>query len=139
MKNFDEWNEVKKRVEEKSGRPFRFREGDIWWVNIGENIGVENNGKNKMFLRPVYVIKKLNQYSCLCFPITSSNRVGFGYYCVTFRMRKQTLMFNQIRTLDVKRFVYKIGQVSSQIELAINANFIEFIKNNHRLSAVIQG
>jgi len=40
MKKFNEWNEVKKKIDlcEKS---IIFKERDTFWVSIGENIGYE--------------------------------------------------------------------------------------------------
>src|SRR5438477_8514794 len=48
-----------------------FREGEVWWVRLGHNIGYEANGKSRKFTRPVIVLKKYNQYSFLALPLTT--------------------------------------------------------------------
>lgn len=61
-KRFDDWNMAKKKAH-KLGRVPAFKEGEIWWCVIGENIGIEINGKQKKFSRPVLVLKKISQLS----------------------------------------------------------------------------
>ena len=33
-----------------------FKERDIFWVSIGQNIGYEQNGKSDIFSRPVLIL-----------------------------------------------------------------------------------
>lgn len=40
-------------------RSLYFKERQIWWASIGQNIGVEANGKNKKYERPVIILKNL--------------------------------------------------------------------------------
>jgi hypothetical protein len=42
QKDFDRWNEIKKATDaaDDAARPY-FREGEIWWVRLGRNIGYE--------------------------------------------------------------------------------------------------
>jgi hypothetical protein len=49
-----------------------FREGEIWWVRLGKNIGYETDGKSREFTRPVVILKKYNQYSFLALPLTTA-------------------------------------------------------------------
>ena len=67
--DFDRWNSIKKRTDaaEEAARLY-FREGEIWWVRLGKNIGYETDGKSREFTRPVIVLKKYNQ---ILFPRTS--------------------------------------------------------------------
>ena len=60
-KRFDEWNEVKKNTHGLRRMP-AIKEGEIWWCAIGENVGVEINGKSEVFSRPVLVLKKLSRF-----------------------------------------------------------------------------
>jgi len=43
MKQFDKWNEVKKRTD-KIERNLKLRPRDIFWLKIGQNIGHEEYG-----------------------------------------------------------------------------------------------
>lgn len=60
MKDFDEWNEIKKQVEEEEIL-FGFKTRDIFNIKMGQNIGFEQNGKGENFVRPVLVYKKLTK------------------------------------------------------------------------------
>lgn len=71
LKNFDEWNKRKKRID-FNDRTLFFRAGQIWWAHVGENIGVEVNGKGKLFLRPIIILRKYNELSLLALPLTTS-------------------------------------------------------------------
>src|SRR5882724_3693985 len=75
VKDFDRWNEIKKATDaaDEGSRVF-FREGEIWWVRLGINVGYETDGKNREFTRPVIVLKKYNQYSFLAVPLTTAQR-----------------------------------------------------------------
>ena len=50
-KDFDRWNIEKKRADAEQPRLYTVRE--IWWCRIGVNIGTEQDGRGKLFLRPV--------------------------------------------------------------------------------------
>jgi len=51
MKKHNEWNEVKKELDIQT-KKIIFKERDIFWTSIGENIGYEQNGKGEIFSRP---------------------------------------------------------------------------------------
>ena len=53
-KFFDEWNVVKKIIDQAPSVKY-FNNREIWFLNLGENIGFEQNGKGDEFLRPVLV------------------------------------------------------------------------------------
>ena len=56
-KRFYEWIKVKKSLHESSIQKC-VKEGEVWWCGMGENVGVEINGKNEEFSRPILVFKK---------------------------------------------------------------------------------
>ena len=59
MKDFDQWNELKKKIEAEKNNPEKFpKEGEVWMSNVGRNIGFEQNGSGDNFSRPVLIIKK---------------------------------------------------------------------------------
>ena len=63
IKNFDEWNIQRKMVQKNSvveSYDFFFHEKEVWWSALGVNIGVEMDGKNENFERPVLVLRKIN-------------------------------------------------------------------------------
>ena len=58
MKKYDEWNIVKQKAH-NTERKLGFRQRDIFWLRIGQNIGSEEFGKGNEFQRPVLIIRKL--------------------------------------------------------------------------------
>jgi UDP-N-acetylbacillosamine transaminase len=127
MEDFDIWNEIKKKTH-NSENPLYFKEGDIWWIKVGKNVGVEIFGKGDNFLRPVFVLKKINKLSCIVVPITRTKRDNRFYCSISFKNKIQHLALNQIKTVDTKRFVKKFGQVSELTLHKVKDYFILIIK-----------
>ncbi len=107
MEEFDNWNEIKKNTH-NSDNPLNFREGDIWWIKVGKNIGVEILGKGENFLRPVFVLRKINRFSCIIIPVTKTKNNNIFYYSI--------------------RFVKKFGQTSEITLGKVKEYFISIIK-----------
>ncbi|WP_253747075.1 hypothetical protein [Helicobacter sp. CLO-3] len=59
MDNFDKWNDTKKAIHNSPKRQKIIKEGGVYWVNVGQNVGCEVNGKGGDFVRPVLVLKKV--------------------------------------------------------------------------------
>jgi mRNA interferase MazF len=57
---FNKWNDVKKIINKKENK-VGFKEREIFWLRLGQNIGNEEFGKGNEFQRPVLVIKKLTK------------------------------------------------------------------------------
>lgn len=125
---FDEWNLLKKKINSGLNRPSIYHEGEIWWANIGFNIGVENNGKGNFFKRPVLVIKRINKYSCFVVPISSKIKNGDFYFQFYFRNRKHTLLLNQIKVLDLSRFINRIGQIRDNNLIIVRKAILKLFK-----------
>jgi mRNA interferase MazF len=61
MKDFDTWNEEKKIVNERRiDENLFFYDREVWWCSVGINVGIEADGKNSNFERPILVLKKFN-------------------------------------------------------------------------------
>jgi len=45
IKRFLEWIGLKEKLHGAIHKPPFFKEGEIWWCNLGENVGIEANGK----------------------------------------------------------------------------------------------
>ena len=92
--------------------------GEIWWCAVGENVGVEINGKNEEFSRPVLVLKKLSKYGFMGIPLTSQEHVGSWYVEFVFQDKKQTAVLAQARVISVFRLYKKMGTVpNSDLEM----------------------
>jgi mRNA interferase MazF len=69
-KDFDSWNLLKKKIQIKNSVP-SFKSKEIWWCNLGINIGSEQDGKGLLFSRPVLVIKKISRQLFVGIPLSS--------------------------------------------------------------------
>ncbi len=65
------------------------REKSANWCGFGENVGIEINGKNDLFSRPVLVFKKFSQYGFLGIPLTSQPHEGTRYVFLDFTGRSR--------------------------------------------------
>ncbi len=109
-KDFNNWMKLKASLH-YAGVFRNIKEGDVWWCSMGENIGVEINGKQKLFLRPVLVLKKLSKYGFLGVPLTSQVHDGIWYTAFGFKNKTQYAALAQIRTMSVYRLCRKMGTV----------------------------
>ena len=107
MKDFDKWNEIKKKVENQNRTSCD--EGELWWCDVGLNIGSEQDGPGPVFERPVFVAKKFSNETCLIFPTTSQNKVGSYYYKLD---DKSIAILCQPKLIDVKRLKRVIKKLS---------------------------
>jgi len=130
-KDFQAWSEGKQVLHNTSKRPF-FREREIWWQSVGVNVGFEIDGKNKensekLFLRPVLVLKKLNHFTFLGVPLTSKEKTGKWYYPLSLKEKKNFLIFSQVRVFDAKRMSHLFLQVSEKEFENIKTAFLNFL------------
>jgi mRNA-degrading endonuclease toxin of MazEF toxin-antitoxin module len=110
-KDFDGWN-VQKKITDSVENKKTFHEREIWFIKIGENVGFEQNGKGKEFLRPVVIYKKFSKNVFLGIPLTKANREGKFYSSFEFHSKISTAILSQIRLFDSKRLSYPIGRMS---------------------------
>jgi mRNA-degrading endonuclease toxin of MazEF toxin-antitoxin module len=107
---FDNWNNLKQIIENKNLIPFK--QGEIYFMSVGQNIGHEVYGKKELYLRPVLVYRKLSKQTFIGIPLSSKEKDGTYFF--TFRYTKKTLstaLLNQIRVFDIKRAEYFDGNI----------------------------
>ena len=113
IKIFIEWIRVKIKLHFSDvNKDVYFREGQIWWTNIGQNVGVEINGKNHNFERPALVLKKFNEQSLWILPITSVIKNGKYYYNFINNGEDNYVNISQLRSISSKRLIRKLGNIS---------------------------
>lgn len=117
IKRFDDWIGVKADLH-YAGIFRNIKEGEVWWCSIGENVGVEINGKQEFFLRPVLVLRKLSRFGFMGVPLTSQLHQGSWYVPFEFKGKQQNAVLVQARVLSVYRLKRKMGIVpNSDLEL----------------------
>ena len=102
-----------------------YKQRDIWWANVGLNIGSEQNGKNDNFERPVLVLRKFGQNIFWGIPLTSNikehiynHRIKYKAYCknemgeLCEEEKSGVVILNQLKTMSNKRLIRKIGVIS---------------------------
>jgi mRNA interferase MazF len=113
FKDFDNWSEKKKQADKKDlGRNLFLYEREVWWCSLGVNIGVEIDGKNENFERPVLIIKKFNGLMFWGIPLTSKAKVNPYVIQVEHEKGVSYANVSQLRLLSSKRILRKVGVIS---------------------------
>jgi len=124
MKKFLEWIGLKKKLHNLNDVFVDFREGEIWWAAIGENVGIEVDGKSRAFSRPVLVYRKLGKAGFLAIPLSTEEKRGTWFVDFTFRDEKITANLAQIRVISSKRLYDKMGELSDSDRQRIKDGFL---------------
>ena len=124
---YDKWNDLKQKLNSKK-RQINIKEGFIFLMAVGKNIGVESYGKGNFFVRPVLVYKKLGKDYFLGIPLTSKEKKGNYFFEFEFvKNKKSYAMFNQIRTFSSNRIIKYLGRISRKDFHLLKEAFIKFI------------
>jgi len=111
VKDFDNWNNLKKDLDRKENFPYP-RPREIWWCSIGVNVGVEIDGKNDNFERPVLVLRAYNKEMLKIVPLTTKEKL-LPYY---FKIERGTLtsyaVMSQVRVISSRRMIRKISKIT---------------------------
>ncbi len=129
IKDFKKWHDKKGFLHHEKIRPF-FHEQEIWFCTLGLNVGFEQDGSGKEFLRPVIIIKKFNNEVFWGLPLTKTEKSGKYYYQFSIQGKNEisTVVLSQIRLIDAKRLQYKIGDLDEKDFLELKKHLIEFLQ-----------
>lgn len=103
IKEFTKWHEIKSVTEERDTSRILVKEGALWLIRLGVNVGSELDGKGTQFFRPVIVIKKVNEQVFFGVPISS--KVTRGYFRQKFTLlgKPRDAILSHVRAFDKKR------------------------------------
>jgi len=111
-KLFDLWNRHKQRIDRENRRLF-FHEREVWRMQMGKNIGFEQDGKGKAFTRPVLIVKKFNKEVFWGISLTTQKKEGKFYFPLSgYSSKEGTAILSQLRLFDAKRLKVKMGEVN---------------------------
>lgn len=114
LKDFDKWN-FKKKILDKKDRKVFCHEREIWWSCLGLNIGIEIDGKNKNFERPILILKTYYK-SALAVPLTTkSNKNKKFYMRIEFNNTISFINLTQIRLISTNRLIRKISYLEKNV------------------------
>ena len=133
QKDFRRWHQRKTKLHEEKLRPF-FHVREVWWCSLGANVGFEQDGKGRKFARPVLVFKKFNNEMCWAIPLSlkvkTKKETAHFYEPITLDDNiPRTALLSQLRLIDGKRLLLKIGMISSE-------NYSEIQKAVMRLCSI---
>lgn len=110
--SFSEWMALKEELH-GANRLRTFNDGEIWWCAMGKNVGVEINGKNGEFSRPVLILKKLSRFGFMGVPLTSQPHEGSWYVPFALGDRDEFAVLAQARVMSVARLYCKMGDATN--------------------------
>lgn len=128
QKDFDTWNKEKKIVDTKViNRNLFFYSREIWWCSAGLNVGVEINGKNENFERPMLIIKKFNAEMVWALPLTTKEKDNPYHHKLEQGTIKSWVILSQIKAISTKRLLRKIGSISEADFVEIQTKLKNFL------------
>ena len=114
-KEFDKWNQEKKRIHNNEQGRF-YHEREIWWCSLGVNVGFEQDGTNKDFQRPVLVLKGFSRHVCLVVPLTTSKKKNKYHSSVgVINSEESFIITSQLRLIDTRRFTDRLTVLDKEI------------------------
>ena len=115
QKDFDVWNEQKKRLH-NGATNLLYHQGEIWWCHLGINIGFEEDGTGENAERPIVIIRRFNPQLCWVIPLTTSRKKNPYYISAgTVDGVPASAILSQMRPIDTKRLINLIGIMESDI------------------------
>ena len=112
-KDFDRWNEQKKKIDIREKLIF-CNQREIWWCSLGLNIGVEEDGKNQLFERPVLVIKVFNDRMLRVAPLTGKIKEDQHHVTINYNNRNGSVILSQLKTISSKRLSRKLCRLEEK-------------------------
>jgi mRNA interferase MazF len=115
-RDFDSWNEIKKRINSETNRPNRFpKEGEVWMSALGKNIGFEQDGGGATFSRPVLIIKKFNNHMFWTIPLsTKQKKFDFYWNFSDPHGNHVSAILAQLKLISIKRLGRKLYTLPDQ-------------------------
>ena len=112
-KDFDNWNMRKKETHVKQSLPL-FSEREVWWCQLGVNVGSEEDGKGANYLRPVLILRKFNKNIFYGLPITSKRKEDIFHAVINSGEIQGSVILSQIRLIDAKRLSHLFSKITGK-------------------------
>ena len=129
MKDFDSWNELKKKIDASEHALNNFpKEGEVWMSNVGMNVGYEQNGSEDNFSRPMLIIKKFNNHMFWAVPLsTKQKNLDFYFNYTDLNNQKVSAILAQMKLVSVKRLKRDIYVMPDELFVQIKQKIKSFI------------
>ncbi len=128
MKNFDKWNEVKNNLEESDGAYSFPKEGEVWMMYCGLNVGSEQNGAGERFSRPALILKKINNAMFWIVPLsTKQKEIDYYFNFTDVNELQVSVILAQLKLVSIKRLSRKMYQMKSDLFTCIKYKIIKML------------
>jgi len=127
IKRFKAWAKLKRKIQDSTNIPEGYKEREIWWISLGHNIGVEEDGKNDNFDRPVLIIRGFSKYQFWGCPLSTTDKEGPYYHPIVVNGNVSKVLLSQLRVLDTKRFISKYGMLNKKDFAEVKQKLIDFM------------
>jgi len=131
IKDFDSWNHLKNRINDRKISKLFYKEKEIWWSSLGVNVGTEMDGKNDSFERPVLVLKKINKNQFFAAPMTTKIKKGRLYFKLSLKDADVTttrfICLAQVRIMSSKRLLRKVEVVDVDLFRKVRKSYIKLL------------
>ena len=115
IKDFDQWNVAKQQLHAGTGKAYAHPR-EVWWCSLGVNVGFEQDGTGTEHERPVLILKGFSKHVCLAVPLTTSTKKNpYHLSSGVIDGKESFAIISQIRLIDTKRLINKIGFVNHDI------------------------
>jgi mRNA interferase MazF len=117
MHDFDQWNEIKKKIEASENKPKKYpKEGEVWMSNVGRNVGFEQNGMGDDFSRPILIVKKFNNQMFWAVSLSTKQKDFDFYFNYTDpNDQKVSAILAQLKLVSVKRLRRKMYDLETDL------------------------
>lgn len=111
---FENWNKIKQEINDKDTSHIYFKEWDIWWTSLWQNVKSESNWKWDFFMRPILVLKKLSSEICISIPLSTKLKNWTWFYQYNLHWEIYTALLYQARMIHKNRFQRKIWELDEK-------------------------
>lgn len=117
QEEYQKWFRIKCRLN-AARLSFFIHRKEIWVCHFGLNVGHEQHGAGDSFVRPVLVLNTVSSDLMICLPLSSRIKQSKFHHSleeVENLKMKSCVKLDQIRILDRKRFIRKVGVVPTKM------------------------
>ena len=115
QKDFDGWNEDKKKTDASEEYLPLYYEREVRWCRLGVNIGFEQDGTGRGYSRPVVILRGFSRRVCLVIPLTTSMKKNKYHFALgKIEDMEASAIISQLRLIDTCRLDQHIGVVDKE-------------------------
>lgn len=138
--DFKNWSELKQKLNSRDiPSSFHAWPGEIWWCALGKNIGIEINGKNKDFARPVVIANFFSKNHLFVVPLTHSEPKNVTRFHVPMKSfsSQSFAVTSQARAVSSNRLLSRISDISAEDFISMQKSLISMILTSKRKTLAI--